>query len=95
MLGEVSIVDKDGKPFNELEPVMGTFAHIVAVSEDFKTIEHIHPLGILKHPKVTARGGPKQQFNITSSKVGYLKIYVQIQAKGKSYFIPFGVQIIP
>lgn len=92
LLGEVTIVDKDGKPYQSLEPVMGTFAHIVAISEDFQTIEHIHPMGA-ENPAPTARGGPKLQFHLTPSKAGYLKIYVQVQIQGKQHFIPFGIQV--
>lgn len=94
VLGEVNILDKEGKAFQGLEPVMGTFAHIVAVSEDFQTVEHVHPLGA-EDLKLTERGGPKLQFHLTPSKTGYLKIYVQVQIQGKQRFIPFGIQVIP
>ncbi len=94
LLGEVNIVDKEGNPFQNLEPVMGTFAHIVAVSEDFQTVEHVHPLGA-ENPKPMERGGPKMQFHITPSKAGYLKIYVQVQIQGIQHFIPFGIQVAP
>lgn len=92
LLGEVNIVDKDSKPFQGLEPIMGTFAHIVAVSDDFQTVEHVHPLGA-ENPKPDERGGSKLQFHITPSKVGFLKIYVQVQIQGKQHFIPFGIQV--
>ena len=94
LTGEINIVDKDGKPFQGLEPVMGTFAHIVAVSEDFQTVEHVHPLGA-ENPRPTERGGPKLQFHLTPSKAGFLKIYVQVQINGKQHFIPFGIQVNP
>ena len=93
-LGEVTITNKDGKLFQDLEPVMGTFAHIVAISEDFQTVEHVHPIGA-ENPKPTERGGPKMQFHLTPSKAGFLKIYVQVQIKGKQHFIPFGIQVSP
>lgn len=92
LTGEINIADKDGKPFQGLEPIMGTFAHIVAVSEDLQTIEHIHPLGA-ENPKPTEKGGPKLQFHLTPSKAGYLKFYVQVQVNGKQLFIPFGIQV--
>lgn len=73
---------------------MRTFAHIVAISEDYKTVEHVHPLGA-ENPKPEERGGPKMQFHLAPSKAGYLKIYVQVQIQEKSRFIPFGIQVSP
>lgn len=94
LLGKVTITDKDGKPFQGLEPVIGTFAHIMAISEDFQTIEHVHPMGA-ENPKPTERGAPKMQFHLSPSKAGFLKIYVQVQIQGKQHFIPFGIQVSP
>ena len=43
--GELAVTAPDSRPFKELEPVMGAFAHLVAFHEDYKTVLHIHPQG--------------------------------------------------
>lgn len=90
--GKVLVKDSQGHPFNQLEPVMGAFAHIVAINEDFKTIAHVHPMGA-EPSKDSERGGPELEFHIEPNKPGFWKIWVQVKANGKELFIPFGVNV--
>lgn len=91
-MGKVLVKDAHGQPVTQLEPVMGAFAHIVAISEDFKTIAHVHPLG--KEPtKSSDRGGPELEFHIEPEKAGFLKIWVQLIIDGKEIYVPFGVNV--
>lgn len=86
------VVGKDGKPFIQLEPVMGAFAHIVAFNEDRNTIEHIHPMG--SEPiKSSDRGGPDLQFHIEPARQGFTKLFVQVRVNGNDVFAPFGVKV--
>lgn len=88
--GQITITDLKGKPVQDLEPIMGAFAHIVAFSDDLKTIVHIHPMG--KEPtKETDRGGPVLKFHIESDKPGFIKLFAQVKIKGKEIFVPFSV----
>lgn len=91
-MGKVLVEDSQGHPFTQLEPVMGAFAHIVAVNEDFETIAHIHPMGV-EPSKNSDRGGPELEFHIEPNKPGFWKIWVQVKVKGKDIFVPFGVNI--
>lgn len=85
-------VSKDGKPFKDLEPVMGAFAHIVGFTQDFQSVVHIHPMG--KEPtKPTDRGGPELLFHINPEKTGFIKLYAQVRIEGKDVFIPFGISV--
>lgn len=93
VLGTVEITKADGTPFTQLEPIMGTFAHIVALHEDFESLEHVHPMGA-ENPRPEERGGHKLQFHLNASKKGFLKIYVQVKIGGKEQFIPFGIEVI-
>lgn len=91
-IGKVSIKDSDGHPFTQLEPVMGAFAHIVAINEDFKTIAHIHPMGV-EPSKNSDKGGPDLKFEIELHKPGFWKIWVQVKVNEKDIFVPFGVNV--
>ncbi|MFA6036820.1 MAG: hypothetical protein WC748_01705 [Legionellales bacterium] len=92
VMSTVIITDKNGKPVTNLEPIMEAFAHIVAFNEDYETILHVHPMG--SEPKDPAlRGGPEIDFHLTPSKIGFIKIFVQVQINGKEIFAPFGVEV--
>jgi hypothetical protein len=85
-------VTKDGKPFTQLEPVMGAFAHVVGFTEDYNSVLHIHPMG--KEPTTeTERGGPKLEFHIEPEKAGFVKLFAQVRIGGKDVFAPFGVTV--
>lgn len=93
-LAWVTVTGPDGKPFHQLEPVMGAFAHVVGFSEDRNEIAHIHPMG--KEPETAdERGGPKLEFHTDFKTGGYKKLFVQVQIDGKQVFAPFGVEVLP
>ena len=84
----------DGKPFTQLEPIMGTFAHLVAFHEDRQTVIHIHPSGA--EPRTPEqRGGPVFAFRFFAPKAGYYRLYAQVQIGGVSRFAPFGLNVEP
>lgn len=90
----VKVTGPDGKPFAQLEPVMGAFAHMVGFSEDRMNVAHIHPLG--KEPeKADERGGPELKFHVGLPHPGYHVLYSQVQINGKDVFAPFGVEVAP
>jgi len=92
MAASVSVSNPDGKPFLQLEPVMGAFAHAVAFDEKRGRTVHIHPLG--REPeKESERGGPKLDFHMKFDAPGFWKLYVQVQANGKDVFAPFGLEL--
>lgn len=91
-MGSIKIVDAQGHDFKDLEPVMGAYAHIVAIHEDFKTIAHVHPMG--EEPsKESDRGGPTLSFHFDPKKAGYYKIWLQVQIKGSNVYVPFGIEV--
>lgn len=92
--GTLKIFGKDGTPFHELEPIMGTFAHIVGFNEDYQTVLHIHPMG--NHvPTLTERGGPELHFQFYAPKPGFYRLFAQVQIQGVSQFAPFGIEVLP
>jgi hypothetical protein len=90
--GKLRITHPDGSPFTQLEPIMASFAHFVAFSEDRKTILHLHPNG----PPLLSpadRGGPELEFRLYAGQPGFYRLFVQVQIGGASRFVPFGVQV--
>jgi hypothetical protein len=91
VMGNITVT-KDGKPFTQLEPVMGAFAHVVGFTEDYNSVLHIHPMG--KEPtNESERGGPKLEFHIEPEKAGFVKLFAQVRIGGKDVFAPFGVTV--
>lgn len=91
VMGQIA-VSKDSKPSTQLEPVMGAFAHIVAFSEDFNSVLHIHPMG--KEPtRESVRGGPILEFHFEPQAVGFVKLFAQVRIKRKDLFLPFGLYV--
>jgi len=88
----VRIYDSEGKPFSQLEPVMGTYAHLVGFYADRKNVIHIHPGG--KPPlQATDRGGPELQFQFGVNRPGLIRLFCQVQINGASVFAPFTVMV--
>jgi hypothetical protein len=93
VMGSVAVVDaKTGKPFTQLQPIMGAFGHVVAFSRDWGSIEHVHPLGD-EPTKDTDRSGPVIGFHMEPQNAGVLKIFVQILANGRETIVPFTVNV--
>ena len=84
----------DGRPFTQLEPIMGTYAHLVGFHEDRVTVLHIHPTG-LEPQRPEDRGGPAFTFRFYAPKAGFYRFYVQTQIGGQSVFAPFGLTVAP
>ncbi len=93
VMGSVAIVDvKSGKPFTQLQPIMGAFGHVVAFSRDWSSIEHVHPQGT--EPKSDReRSGPVIGFHMAPQNAGVMKIFVQVLANGKEVIVPFTVNV--
>ncbi len=90
-MGDIKFM-RNGAPFAALEPVMGSFGHIVGFSADRQSVAHVHPMG--EEPTTASqRGGPAVTFHLEPSKVGFLRIYAQIRVDGQDVFLPFGVTV--
>lgn len=86
----VRIYDHEGNPFRQLEPIMGTFAHLVGFYPDGDKVIHCHPKGSpLLHPQ--DRGGPELQFRFGAIRPGLIRLFCQVQVNGASIFAPFSV----
>jgi hypothetical protein len=68
---------------------MGSFIHIVALNEDFKSLSHIWAEG----SENADRGGPEFRFRMELYKPGFWKIWGLAKIKEKDVVIPFGVNV--
>ncbi len=85
-------VTNNGKPFSQLEPVMGAFAHLIGFYADYSSILHIHPMG--KEPsKDSERGGSELMFHIEPKKAGFVKLFAQFRINREDIYVPFGIVI--
>jgi hypothetical protein len=91
VMGTITVT-KDNKPFTGLEPIMGSFAHIVGFGEKYNSVLHIHPMG--KEPaKSSDRGGPTLEFHIEPEQAGFVKLFAQMRINGQEIFVPFGIEV--
>jgi len=85
-------LSRGGKPLTSLEPVMGAYAHIVGIGEDWESIAHVHPMGPEPHAPGD-RGGPTLSFHLEPKHAGYLKLHVQVRVDGRQLYLPFGIDV--
>ena len=61
-------------PSAGLEPYLGAWGHMLAVSEDLIDMLHVHPF--------LADGGPTEQFNVVFPRPGRYRVWTQFQRHG-------------
>ncbi len=74
------------KPAEGLEPYIGAWAHLLAVSNDLVDTIHSHPF--------IADGGPNMQFNLFFPREATYRIWIQFQRKGVVNTVAFTVPVV-
>jgi hypothetical protein len=72
-------------PADGLEPYIGAWAHLLAVSDDLVDTIHDHPF--------IANGGPDMQFNIFFPREATYKVWIQVQRKGMVDTVAFVIPV--
>jgi len=72
-------------PSEGLEPYIGAWAHLLAVSND--SVDTIH-----EHPFI-ANGGPDMQFNIFFPREGRYRVWIQLRRKGVVNTVAFTIPV--
>ena len=72
-------------PDDGLEPYLGAWGHMLAVSEDLVDLVHTHPF--------IADGGPTVQFNLVFPRPGLFRIWTQFQRQGVVNTLHFDVPV--
>jgi hypothetical protein len=73
------------KPADGLEPYIGAWAHMLAVSTDMVDTIHEHPF--------LADGGPQMQFNLFFPRESMYRVWIQFQRKGVVNTVAFTVPV--
>jgi hypothetical protein len=84
----LAVVDGQGRPYTQLEPLMGAFAHIVGFDPGARTMMHVHPDGA-EPTSAEARGGPTLAFTLEPAVAGPQRLFVQVKANGREVTVPF------
>jgi len=73
-------------PAEGLEPYIGAWAHLLAVSDDLVDTIHGHPF--------IANGGPDMQFNIFFPREAAYRVWIQFQRKGVVNTVVFTIPVM-
>lgn len=88
------ITSADGRGVTNLEPTMQAFAHVVGFNEDHRTVLHLHPKGPPAEDPA-ARGGPELELILYALRLGFHRVFAQVQIDGTARYAPFGIQVDP
>jgi hypothetical protein len=73
-------------PAEGLEPYIGAWAHLLAVSDDLVDTIHEHPF--------IANGGPDMQFNLFFPREAAYRVWIQFQRKGVVNTVAFTIPVM-
>lgn len=77
---------KSGQPVDDLEPFLGTPAHLLIASGDLESVTHSHPAGAL-----TDAAGPRVVFQVLFPREGVYRAWLQVQRHGEVLTASFTV----
>ncbi len=90
----ITLRDAGGRTVEDLEPIMGEFAHLVAFSRDGQHFIHCHPISATPEMDHDLGSGALQ-FHVTPEIAGGTKFFLQVMRQGKEITIPFGQMVLP
>ncbi|MFD0502698.1 hypothetical protein ACFQ0G_06690 [Streptomyces chiangmaiensis] len=71
-------VSKDGKPVTDLQPYLGTYAHLTAFHQGDQTFAHLHPTTEVDGDN----GGPDLSFHAQLPTSGSWRLFLQFRTGG-------------
>ncbi|HEY1620877.1 MAG TPA: hypothetical protein VGG25_24855 [Streptosporangiaceae bacterium] len=72
-------VTRNGKPVTDLQPYLGTYAHLTAFHQGDLAFAHLHPLGAVNGD----HGGPALHFDAVLPEPGSYRLFLQFRAGGR------------
>jgi hypothetical protein len=82
---------KDGTPVNDLQPYLGSYAHVTAIHEDDLTFAHIHPMDEVKGD----RGGPTLTLHAELERFGNWRLFIEFQTAGTLHTAVVTLSMLP
>lgn len=82
-------VAKDGKPVTDLQPYLGTYAHLTAFRQGTMAFAHLHPEGTANGD----HGGPTLTFHAQFAESGTYRLFLQFQTGGKLHTAAFTLAV--
>lgn len=89
---QVTVRDAAGAVVQNLEPVLGAFAHLAGFTADGKTMIHAHPMGAAPASEQSRTNG-SLHFHIQPQTAGDAQFYLQVKYNGQDITAPFGQHI--
>ena len=86
---KVQLTD-NGKPVNDLETYLDSFAHMTALHTGDLAYQHIHP-GLTATPG--QKGGPALPFEVDLPEKGTWRLFLQVQRAGALHLLPLTVTV--
>lgn len=81
-------ITENGKPVNDLETYLDSFAHMTALNTSTLAYQHIHP-GLTATPG--QKGGPALPFEVDLPDKGTYRLFLQVQRAGALHLLPLTV----
>ncbi|PBC75612.1 hypothetical protein BX265_0282 [Streptomyces sp. TLI_235] len=75
----VTVTAPDGRPVTDLQPYLGSYAHLSAFHEGDLALAHLHPIT----PVRAGGGGPTLTFHAMLAKPGNWRVHLQFQTAGQ------------
>ena len=91
---EVRFQRPEGGSYCCLEPYMGSLGHMVGVSEDYRSILHLHP-GSGDPKTVSGTNVSSLRFEMIVPRPGFARLFLQTQSAGELQLRSFGAQFDP
>lgn len=89
----VTVSGPDGSTFQALEPLRGSYGHLVSFSQGATSMVQAHSTGDHPHDD-TSRGGPKLQFEMTFEEAGPHRLFLRTKAEGVERSVAFQVDVM-
>ena len=74
----------------QLQPVMGTLAHLVAFDTSRDGVAHLHPMLTGQETNPTH---PELSFVINLAQPGHYRIWGQVELDGREHYVPFDIEV--
>lgn len=82
-------VTRNGAPVTDLQPYLGTYAHLTAFHQGDLAFAHLHPRGTVDGD----HGGPTLTFDATMAASGNYRLFLQFQTAGTVHTAAFTVPV--